>query len=395
MNLKILLKLKIIVAATFIISLGLAEYLQMSGVINKAMGQSLVRLAQSTSSQLPNSQLQAALDQVVASEKIPGAVMYVSTPDGSWNGASGVSNLESKTPMKPDDGFAIASASKTFVAVVVLQLVQEGKINLDKAIAFYLPKDISANIPYSNTITVRQLLNHTSGVAEYLSTQGFNQATKSRSRQQPWIATEAIEYIYNQKPKAPPGKKYSYTDTNYILLELIVEQTTGDTLAQVIRSRILNPLKLTNTYTELQESGPEDIATGYGDRNKDGKLHSFAQINDGNGLGDGGLISTGEDLSKFVQALFAQKNLLSPEMMKEMFTFVDGTNKEYGLGIERFKTPFGNALGHSGSAYGFVSIMLYLPSKDTTVVVLANKQGVDPKAIAMKGLQVALKGNSK
>lgn len=118
-NPKILLKLKIIVAASFFIFLGLAEYRQISGVFNKAMAQSLISLGKSASNKLPNSQLQTTLNNVVTSDKIPGAVMYISTPNGSWNGASGVSNLESKTPMKPDDDFAIASVSKTFVAVVV------------------------------------------------------------------------------------------------------------------------------------------------------------------------------------------------------------------------------------------------------------------------------------
>jgi D-alanyl-D-alanine carboxypeptidase len=158
-----------------------------------------------------------------------------------------------------------------------------------------------------------------------------------------------------------------------------------------MRDRILNPLSLKHTYTELQEPTQADLVTGYGNNNKYGKPQSFAQINDGNGLGDGGLISNGEDLSKFIQTLVGSNRLLSDKIKQEMFKFIDDhQGSEYGLGLECSNTSFGKAFGHTGSAYGMVSAMLYLPSRNTAVVVLANQQGIDPKAIAVKGLEVIL-----
>ncbi len=389
MNQRILLTVKILVAITYLISLGSAGYLVGNNISQKAMGKSVASQEQSKSSKEISSELQTLLHEAVAEKKIPGGVMYISTPKGTWLQASGVSNLEEKTPLKPTDGFSIASMSKTFVAVVVLQLVEEGKLDLDRAIATYLPTDISPHITNSSKITVRQLLNHTSGVAEYDETDEFKQATAHRSLSQPWTASEAIKYIYDAKPQASPGEKFLYTDSNYILLELIVEKTTGGTLAKETRSRILQPLGLKHTFTELREPTVGHPATGYGNRNKDGKLVSYAEVNDGNGLGDGALVSNAEDLSNFAKALFAKKTLLSPKMMKEMLTFKkNSVSYGYGLGVERFPTPYGNSFGHSGTAYGFVTFMAYLPSKDTTLIVLLNNQDSDVNGLAIKGLEV-------
>ncbi len=381
------MNLKIFIAITFLILLGFTGYLKRSNVKNPTISKSIAKVVQSASTKLPSRKLQALLDSVVA-QKSPGAVMYISTPQGKWLGASGVSDLQSKIPMKTTDGFSVASMSKTFVSVVVLKLAEEKKLDLDQAIASYLPSEISPHIANSSKMTVRQLLNHTSGVAEYLETEAFKKATEKRSRQEPWTAAEAIKYIYDAKPETPPGTKFAYTDTNYILLELIVEKTTAGTLAQAIRSHILNPLGLKYTFTELREPIIGNVATGYGDRNKDGKLDSYANVNDGNGLGDGGLVSNAEDLAKFAKALFAKKTLLSPQMMKQLLTFTDNEGYGYGLGVERFPTPFGASFGHTGTAYGFVTLMAYLPNKDTTVIVLLNDQDVDIKAIAMKAVEL-------
>ncbi len=390
MNPKILHRIEIVVATTFLLSMGLTGILGAQKLSEKAIGLSVASQVLSAQTPVPNSQLQATLNQMVTAEKIPGASVYISTPGGKWSGAGGVSSLESKTQIHPDDRFAIASISKTFAAVVILQLVAEGKINLDRQIANYLPKNVGDRIANSDTITVRQLLNHTSGVAEYLNTEAFIQATAKRSRSQPWTASEAIKYIYDREAANEPGDQHVYTDTNYILVELIVEQTTGGTLAQAIRDRILTPLGMQSTYTELREPGNGILVTGYGKRSAD-KIESFADINDGNGLGDGGLVSTGEDLAKFTQALFVKKSLLSPAMMKEMLTYVDsGNGNKYGLGVEQFATPYGTALGHSGKAYGIGSLMLYLPSQDTTVVVMMNNQERDPERLAFKELEVTL-----
>lgn len=390
MNGKNLLTVRTLFAITSVITMVLAGYLLGNNVSHTIIGKSLASIVRASPKAM-NVELQTLLDETVAERNIPGAVMYISTPKHKWLLASGVSDLETKTPMKTTDSFSIASMSKTFVSVVVLKLVEDGKLNLDRTIATYLPQDISPHIVNSNKITVRQLLSHTSGVAEYLETEEFKKATAKRSRSQPWTATEAVKYMYDAKPQAQPGEKFAYTDSNYILLELIVEKTTGGTLAQAVRNRILTPLGLKHTYTELREPIIGHPATGYGDRHKSGKLDSFAEVNDGNGLGDGALMSTAEDLANFAKALFEKRTLLSPKMLKEMLTFSNDSNSYgYGLGVERFPTPYGKSFGHSGTAYGFVTLMAYIPSEDTTAIVLLNNQDVDIRAITMKALEVVM-----
>lgn len=389
MNQPILLTVKILVTVTYILSLGYAGYLIGNNVSERAIGKSIPSSAHSKLTKDTSSQLQALLEEVVKQKRVPGAVLYVATPKGKWLKASGVSDLARKTPLKPTDGFSIASMSKTFVSVVVLKLVEQGKLDLDEPIANLLPEDISSHITNSKKITVRQLLNHTSGIAEYDESHEFKQATAHRSRSQPWTASEAIKYVYDAPPNASPGERFKYTDTNYILLELIVENITGGTLAQATRDLILQPLGLKHTFTELREPPIGNVATGYSNRNKDGKLASYAEVNDGNGLGDGALVSNAEDLAKFAKVLFAKQTLLSPEMTQAMLTFKnDNVSYGYGLGVERFPTPYGNSYGHTGTAYGFVTLMAYLPSKDTTIVVLLNNQDSDIQALAIKALEV-------
>ncbi len=389
-NRKIMLNFKVLFTTTLLISLGFSGCFVDNSCMEMAMAESAPKIKRPVRKNLPSNQLKAILDQVVKAGDAPGIAMYISTPGSVWRGAAGVSDVKSQTPMHSDDGFSIASASKNFVAVIVLQLVDEGQVILDREISAYLPQDISSQIPNSQQITIRQLLSHTSGVAEYLSTKDFIAASKQRDRSRPWTAKEAIRYAYHQNPQAAPGQKFGYTDTNYILLQLIIEQITGQTLTKVMRDRILDPLALKHSFTELWEKPPVKVATGYINSPQDGKpnLHSQAQVNDGNGLGDGSIVSNGEDLSKFLRYLFTQKTLLSPATLNQMLTFTNnGVSSNYGLGIERTQTSCGEMFGHSGGAYGFAVEMLYCPSQDTTIVVLANQQGLNSKAIALKALE--------
>ena len=385
-------KIKLLIAITFIFSVFAVLFAVNKDFTKVESNEKPSENVQLTSNKILNSKLQKALDKAVKKMKVPGAVMYISGPQETWIGASGFSNLKSKTPMKPNDRLGLASTSKTFVAVAVLQLVEKGKLDLDKAISNYLPQKVSTNIPYSNEITVRQLLNHTSGVVEYYDDK-FHKLTYNRSRSQLWTATEAIELIYNRQPKAKPGKEYEYCDSNYILLEIIVEQTTGKLLAEVIREQILNPLGLKNTFTELREPNFKSNVTGYSDGSKDGILYSHKDLNEGNGLGDGGLIASASDTGKFLNALLARKKLLSPQMLEEMLNSVSAEKDNgYGLGIAHFPTPFGKGIGHSGWAYGFVSLMLYFPDEDITAVVLVNKHQDVTQKILKRVLKIYLQG---
>lgn len=328
--------------------------------------------------------LQQVLDESIKEESIPGAVLYISTPQGTWIGASGKASLETGTLMKPKDRFRIGSVCKTFVSVVVLQLVQEGKLNLDDPITKFLPKEITSRLPNSNHITIRELLNHTSGLSNYMNDEFYAEVKKKPTY--PWTATEVLQFVYDLAPVGDPGEKFQYSDTNYILLELIIDKITGSSLATQIRDRILTPLGLNNTFMELREPIPGGFVNSY--RKVDGVRTNVTQLNEGNGLGDGGLISSASDLAKFVHALLAEGKLLSPKTLKQMLMSFKDDN--YGLGLASRQTEWGELLGHSGGTAGHRAEMYYLPTHDITVVVLGNDDDPDTYNIVEKAMNVVL-----
>ncbi len=336
--------------------------------------------------------LQSVLDTAVKEQGIPGAVMYVETSNGVWNGAAGIADLNNRKIMKPSDRFRIASMSKMFVATVVLQLVEEEELSLDDRLTDWLSEEVTDRLPNSDKIKIRQLLNHTSGLDDYFGNDEFEQAVKQAGLHHIWTASEAIQYAYNLEPLSTPGKEHHYSNTNYILLELIVEQVTENSLAQEMRDRIFTPLGLKNTFTEMREKIPGGFVHGYQNDEENGTRRDMTETNFGNGLGDGGLISTASDVGIFVRALFGGAELLAPETLAQMLNFVDdGNGNFYGLGVAASETEWGKALGHNGNANGFASTSWYLVDEDVTVVVLTNDADhATPDDIAENAIGVVL-----
>lgn len=191
-------------------------------------------------------ELQRIMDGIVAGGYIPGATLAVTIPGQQpWLGASGFADPAAEQPIEPATRMRIASISKVFTAVVVLQLVEEGALQLDAPIATWLP-DL---LPTGNIITVRQLLNHTSGLYDYLEDRTFrNQAYQHPERA--WAPAELVAYAARFPASFAPGTpgQFDYSSTNYVILGMLVEQVTGHSLAQEMRQRIFDPLELTETY---------------------------------------------------------------------------------------------------------------------------------------------------
>jgi D-alanyl-D-alanine carboxypeptidase len=318
-------------------------------------------------------ELQKLLDHSIAQSSTPGAVMLIQTPSTVWIGASGLANVETQTPMKATDLLRIGSMTKTFVAALMLKLSEEGKLNLDDRIADYLPGPTVQGIQNGSEVTIRQLLNMTSGIFSYTDSDEFNDAVEAQPGRAQWRPEEVLEFVYDADGDFFPGTGWTYSNTNYVLLELIVQQATGTTLAAEMRRTIHTPLGLTHTYMELHEPRPGGfgglMVRGYDDG------EDITEINDGLGLADGGVISDAPGVAKFLNALFREKTLLSQRSLDQMRDF--HPTEDYGLGLERRQTPFGEAWGHSGSTAGFQSDMVYLPEKQITFVILTNDFNTD------------------
>ena len=332
----------------------------------------------------------ATLQQLVAGvveAGAPGAVALVRTGQGTWQGVSGLSDLRAKRPARAGDRFRIGSVTKSFVAAVVLQLVGEGRLRLDDSLQQWLP----GAVPDGERITIRQLLNHTSGLYNYTddllgpllakpTRQLYQQMAARRFTPQALVAMAT-----RHRPLFPPGTRFSYSNTNYILLGLLVERVTGDRLAGQLQQRILAPLGLADTElpgSQRRIHGPH--LHGYAPPNRawlpsDGPagLIDVTQANPSWAGAAGAMISSTADLARFYQALLSGR-LLGPELLKAMQTTVDaseqyGPGAGYGLGLMRLGLGCGGQVwGHGGEVAGYATMAFSTQDAAHQLVLMDN-----------------------
>lgn len=330
-----------------------------------------------------NQTLQFLLDEATSEQKIPGAVLYLGTPDQKYEIASGFSHVSKRHRIQRRDRFRIAGISQVFVATVVLQLYENEELDLEDNITQWLDKQVCDRLENSHRIKIRQLLNHTSGLDDYLETDEFQEAVTKRKKNQVWTPQEAICFAYNLESLSEPGAEHCYSNTNYLLLELIVEAVTGNPLYQEMRSRIFKPLNLKDTFTESREIPPESKTKNC--------QHCISNLNLGTGLGDSGLISTAHDVGKFAETLFMTDDLLNEDTFDEMINWVeDNEGGFYGLGVNSWDAQeWGDVWGHTGGIDGYSSTLWHLPDEEMTIVVLLD-EGVNttPDYIIERVLEV-------
>ncbi|UIO42474.1 beta-lactamase family protein [Brevibacillus brevis] len=291
------------------------------------------------------------IDQKAKVEGVPG-IIAAGLRDGEyWSYAAGVANLDNKNPMEPDFTFRIGSVTKAFVATVVLQLAQEKKLNLEDSVEKWLPGVVKGNGYDGNKITIRHLLNQTSGIASYTSTD-MRYATSFPQ----YTVDDLVRMGLAKPPVFQPGAGWDYSNTNTVLAGLVIQKVTGETYDVQMKKRILDPLQMTNTsFSGSNPKIPGQHATGYS-LNREGKLFDFTEYNPSFANAAGELISTGKDLTTFFSALLSGK-LLSDEMMKQMTTGVDSPIGKYGLGLFEVTLPNGKTYwGHGGGIHGFETL---------------------------------------
>ncbi len=351
---------------------------------------------------------------------IPGLSVAIGSGDSlAWTGTAGYSDILRKVPVKPDDRFCIGSITKTFVARVVLQMVEEGLLDLNQTAADYLNPEILRGVPNSEKATLRQLLNHQSGIPDWEFLEAW--IHKGRGDQMVpgkiWNKTETLEYIRNAQIPAnhPPGQRYAYANTNYTLLGLVIEAVTGSNAAAEIRRRILEPLCLENTFFESFEEVPGGYVHHYHyatpQFKKAAGIHpGFNEIrpylvestiaNFSAEWTAGGMVSSASDLARWALAI-RRGELLGPAMQKEVFTYYppedpQDSEEEYMQGVDRIKNLYKQraVLGHSGGTLGFTTGMYWLENTDITIVLLTNvggmHSGLSPSPIGLFYREVLL-----
>ncbi len=318
----------------------------------------------------------------------PAAVVQITTPDGSIAAAAGLADGE--RPAAPNDRFRIGSMSKTFVAVTALLLQEEGLFDLDDLAAEWLPDEVVENMANADLVTIRQLLSMRSGIDDYLAQDEFWAALEADPTHI-WAAQEALQYAYGLPALAAPNAEFYYSNSNYLLLQLVLESASGLPLHSLMRDRILDPLRLSDTYTQISETLPGGFVDGYEDFDGDGEAENVSDFNDGAGLADGGLISNVNDLTTFYRALLVDQTLLTADSMAELMSFLpDDEGGGYSLGLGEWETDYGTAWGHSGSVLGFVSMGFYLPDQDAIIIALSASADIDPDEIALSAAEAVL-----
>ncbi|MCU5304970.1 beta-lactamase family protein [Bacillus toyonensis] len=311
----------------------------------------------------------------------PGILAKTSEGEKTWGYAAGVADLSTKKPMKTDFRFRIASVTKTFTATVVLQLAGENRLNLDDSIEKWLPGVIQGNGYDGNQITIRQILNHTSGIVEYARSKEIDFFTNTKKS---FTAEELVKVGLSMPPEFAPGKGWSYSNTGYVLLGILIEKVTGNSYAEEIENRIIEPLELSNTFLPGNSSVIPGTKHARGYLQPDGasELKDVTYYNPSIGSSAGDMISTADDLNKFFSSLLGGK-LLKEQQLKQMLTTVPTGIAEtggYGLGIYETKLPNGVSIwGHSGGIPGFSTFAGgTLGGKHTLAVNLNNLKADSP-----------------
>ncbi|GAA1588387.1 MULTISPECIES: serine hydrolase domain-containing protein [Kribbella] len=264
----------------------------------------------------------------------------------------------------PSGYFRIGSVTKTFVATVVLQLVDEGRVRLDEPIDRYLP----GLVPDGGRITVRQLLNHTSGIYDYAHDAGYStNRWRGADRFRHYEPEELLAVAFQHQPYFKPGGGWHYSNTNYVIAGLLIEKLTGQPYGVEVRRRILDPLRLTRTSVPGDRPGlPVPHARGYAE--VDGRLVDATLMNPSLDGAAGEMIATTGDLNRFFDALLGGR-LLTARTLGEMRGYVSATPLfDYGLGLQRFHLPCGKAVeGHSGELLGYTTYSLHGTTKHATL----------------------------
>ena len=303
-------------------------------------------------------ELQQALDKLVE-DGAPGALLYTYDHGRVTELQSGVADLAAGTPMSPQDHYRIGSLTKTYVSTAVLDLVAEHRIRLKDPVRRYLPGFLNGG----PRVTIRQLLNHTSGLYEFNDDPRVLAPYLKGDLAHVWTPQQLVRIALTHDSVSAPGAEYHYSNTNYLLAGLLVQTVTGHRLADVLEHRVFAPAHLEATTFTTSTTLPAPAAHGY-------FAFSDGEPSDITGLypypwASGAAVSTAPDVARFYRSLLSG-DLLPSRLMSVMETTVDASAEEgagtaYGLGLERFSTPCGAAWGHGGNFPGYITYVYSSP----------------------------------
>jgi D-alanyl-D-alanine carboxypeptidase len=343
-------------------------------------------------------ELQLRLDGIRTKYALPGISATIILSDGtSWVGTSGLADVAADVPVRPETAFAIASVSKTFTAALTLALAEEGRFAIDDRVRTWLPE-----LDIDRRITIRQLLDHTSGLRDYFFHPRIDRRLLARPDRR-WDEARALRYV--GRPYFKPGRGWHYSNTNYLVLGLLAERVTGRSLGEELRDRFFEPLGLRHTWYQPTDEPTGPVAHGYRLTGKGDRVRAV-DLSDGSSMtpftsvvtaaaGAGAIASNPTDLARWARALYGGE-VLSGAALGEMIGDAVRTEQyapavRYGLGVQFVEVGGRAALGHSGRLLGARSVVRWLPAEQVAVAVLTNQSRTDPGIVARALLRIALR----
>lgn len=338
-----------------------------------------------TYAQVDPVKVKSLVDSLRIAGNLPGLSISIITEENApLNFSSGFSDKEANTSLKPSDRFLQGSVGKTYVAAVALKLVEAGKLKLEEKVSTYLGHyNWFTRIPNANDVTVKMLMNHTSGVMRYEFKEQFT-TDLTNTPDKTWKPEELLQYVLDEQPSFKAGEGWEYSDTNYILLGMIIEKITEQPYYTVLQKEILTPFKLSNTFPsdKINLPGLTQAYAGkdnpFGGQDKVIKENGDFIINPQFEWTGGGIYSTTEDLVRWGKLLYGGR-VLSSQSMSLMLAGVPaklGPNSKYGLGVIIRQTPQGTAFGHSGFFPGYLTEMIYFPEHNICMALQTNTSDV-------------------
>jgi CubicO group peptidase (beta-lactamase class C family) len=345
--------------------------------------------AQVSTAPVSPAQIDAIFSSLKSSDAPGAAVLVVRNGKAVFRRGYGVTDLRTLHLIDAETNFRLASFTKQFTAACIMLLARDGKLHYHDHLTDFFPEFPA----YGKTITVRNLLNHTSGLEDYEELM-MKEHPNTPPEKVPQIHdTEVLKLLEQQtSTKFPPGSKWEYSNSGYAVLAMIVEKVSGKPFGQFLQERIFTPLKMTNTLA--YEKGKNEVAhRAYGHTKTDNRWQETDQSPTSAVLGDGGIYSSIDDLEKWDRALRLH-TLLTADEMKPALTpvqptdglamFDDGKPTHYGFGW--FLSPYHDhkRMSHDGSTIGFLTTIQRFPYDRLTIIVLANRVDTSPERLALK-----------
>ena len=311
---------------------------------------------------------------------LPGISLLVNDQKGTWIGAAGKADIGNNIDFVPGTVSKAASITKLFMGALMFKLFEDsvntglGYRSLNMPIRNWIPDRITSKIANGNMITLGQLMKHESGIPDIIEDDAFYLAVLNNPNKK-WKQEELLSFIYNKSALFQPGDTAVYSNTNTILVTLVMEYATGQKHEDLLKQKIILPLTLGSTYYQSHDVLPNSVAQGYFDLYNNNSLINVSNLVTGSGNGYGGVYSNIFDLYKFADALFIKKNLLIPTSLSLMQSYgkQDDTNL-YGYGIQKsFLTRGVDAgIGHKGRDLGYTANLFYFPNKKVLHIFFIN-----------------------